>query len=207
MKKLFGLLAVLCAASCIFGCASQSDPTAETDPTTGSAGTEATVAFPSKNNEAGYLASLEEGVLSASVKEMTEKAQDVVIANVVDERQWVSEPSGLENAESDIVIEQVLKGNLSAGDRLTIHETGWRDEDHDTSIGGEPLLGNGMRAVLFLSDEGAIMACYQGKIFIDNDGTAYPYTYFTGESGEFIPFTDMQSPMPLDDVIGIVTES
>ena len=88
---------------------------------------------------------------------------------------------------------------------MSVYETGWRYEDHDYSIGGEPILRKDMRVVLFLTGvyEGDRSVCgsYQGKIFLDENETAYPFSYYTaGQDEGGGPFTDMTEPMALSEL-------
>lgn len=161
--------------------------------------------FPQNKNNGNYIADIDLQYLSDTVTEMMEKSDAVIIARVTrDDEQWQSQPSGLENARSVVVAEEVLKGSIAVGDNVTIHETGWRYEDHDLSIAGEPLLRKDMRVILFLNEEAegvrGIYGCYQGKIFLDENETAYPFTYFTGAKDDLINFTDMPDPMPLAEL-------
>ena len=170
-----------------------------------------TVYFPQKNpNSGGMMANISS--LSTSVREMYEKANTVIVATVVkDDEQWRSEPSGLENALSDVVVEEVWKGDCSVGDTLTVHETGWRYDDHDISIGGEPILRKDMHVILFLTQDydgiRGLCDAYPGKMFLNEQELAYPFSYYVEDDGtEFASFSDMTEPISLDDVRQMLTE-
>ena len=143
--------------------------------------------------------------MSSSVAEMMRKSDIVIVARVIrDDEQWLSEPSKLENTRSVVTIEEVWKGNVSVGDSVSVYETGWRYEDHDYSIGGEPILRKDMHVILFLDEEHdgdrGVRGCYQGKIFLDENETAYPFSYYTVGQEGYGPFTDMPQPMALSEL-------
>lgn len=163
--------------------------------------------FPEKNEKTAMaLAEMVPEQMSSSVAEMMRKSDIVIVARVIrDDEQWLSEPSKLENTRSVVTVEKVWKGNVSVGDSVSVYETGWRYEDHDYSIGGEPILRKDMRVVLFLTGvyEGDRSVCgsYQGKIFLDENETAYPFSYYTaGQDEGGGPFTDMPQPMALSEL-------
>ena len=162
--------------------------------------------FPEKNDKTNKaLAEMIPEQMSSSVAEMMQKAELVIVARVVrDDEQWLSEPSGLQNTRSVVTVEEVWKGDAAVGDSVSVYETGWRYEDHDYSIGGEPILRKDMRVVLFLTGvyEGDRSVCgsYQGKIFLDENETAYPFMYYTPGQDGYGPFTDMTEPMPLSEL-------
>jgi len=162
--------------------------------------------FPEKNDKTNKaLAEMIPEQMSSSVAEMMQKSDIVIVARVIrDDEQWLSEPSKLENTRSVVTVEEVWKGNVSVGDSVSIYETGWRYEDHDYSIGGEPILRKDMRVVLFLTGvyEGDRSVCgsYQGKIFLDENETAYPFSYYTVGQEGYGPFTDMPQPMALSEL-------
>ena len=162
--------------------------------------------FPGKNDKTNKsLAEMIPERMSSSVAEMMQKAELVIVARVVrDDEQWLSEPSGLQNTRSVVTVEEVWKGDAAVGDSVSVYETGWRYEDHDYSIGGEPILRKDMRVVLFLTGvyEGDRSVCgsYQGKIFLDENETAYPFSYYTVGQEGYGPFTDMPQPMALSEL-------
>ena len=130
-------------------------------------------------------------------------ADAVVLGTVVkDDVQYKSEGSGLEHALSDLRVDKVWKGDVKENDTITIHEIGWRYEDgRSFSIGGEPILQNGMKVVLFLGTqkegERWIINSFQGKLFVDSRETVYSYEYysdkysfgFIDDVGETVPLT------------------
>lgn len=162
----------------------------------------ASIYFPEKNEKSGgYFATMADGTISSTVAEMFKKSTAVVLATVIkDDEQWKSQPSGLENARSEVYIEQVWKGSISVGSNLTIHETGWRYEDYDISIAGEPILRKDMKVILFLGkgqdNVYGIQGSYQGKMFVDQNDIVYPFSYYTDESA---PFNDMKQPIALSE--------
>ena len=162
--------------------------------------------FPEKNEKtATAIAEMVPEQMSSSVAEMMQKSDIVIVARVIrDDEQWLSEPSKLENTRSVVTVEEVWKGNVSVGDSVSIYETGWRYDGYDFSIGGEPILRKDMRVVLFLTGvyEGDRSVCgsYQGKIFLDENETAYPFSYYTVGQEGYGPFTDMPQPMALSEL-------
>ena len=162
--------------------------------------------FPEKNDKTNKaLAEMIPEQMSSSVAEMMQKSDIVIVARVVrDDEQWLSEPSKLENTRSVVTVEEVWKGNVSVGDSVSIYETGWRYDGYDFSIGGEPILRKDMRVVLFLDEEHdgdrGVRGCYQGKIFLDENETAYPFSYYTVGQEGYGPFTDMPQPMALSEL-------
>ena len=162
--------------------------------------------FPEKNEKTAMaLAEMVPEQMSSSVAEMMQKSDIVIVARVIrDDEQWLSEPSGLQNSRSVVTVEEVWKGDAAVGDSVSVYETGWRYEDHDYSIGGEPILRKDMRVVLFLTGvyEGdrSVCGCYQGKIFLDENETAYPFSYYTVGQEGYGPFTDMPQPMALSEL-------
>ena len=162
--------------------------------------------FPEKNDKTNKaLAEMIPEQMSSSVAEMMQKSDIVIVARVIrDDEQWLSEPSKLENTRSVVTVEEVWKGNVSVGDSVSIYETGWRYDGYDFSIGGEPILRKDMRVVLFLTGvyEGDRSVCgsYQGKIFLDENETAYPFSYYTVGQEGYGPFTDMPQPMALSEL-------
>ena len=156
-----------------------------------------------KNNKA--LAEMIPEQMSSSVAEMMQKSDIVIVARVIrDDEQWLSEPSKLENTRSVVTVEEVWKGNVSVGDSVSIYETGWRYDGYDFSIGGEPILRKDMHVILFLDEEHdgdrGVRGCYQGKIFLDENETAYPFSYYTVGQEGYGPFTDMPQPMALSEL-------
>ena len=162
--------------------------------------------FPEKNDKTNKaLAEMIPEQMSSSVAEMMQKSDIVIVARVIrDDEQWLSEPSKLENTRSVVTVEEVWKGNVSVGDSVSIYETGWRYDGYDFSIGGEPILRKDMHVILFLDEEHdgdrGIRGCYQGKIFLDENETAYPFSYYTVGQEGYGPFTDMTEPMPLSEL-------
>ncbi len=166
-----------------------------------------TVYFPQKNpNSGGIIACF--GSLSTSVREMYEKAHTVIVATVVkDDAQWYD----TQVAQSEVVVEEVWKGDCSVGDTLIVNETGLRFDDHDASIGGEPILRKDMHVILFLTQDydgiRGICDAYQGKMFLNEQELAYPFSYYVEDDGtEFASFSDMTEPISLDDVRQMLTE-
>ena len=162
--------------------------------------------FPEKNDKTNKaLAEMIPEQMSSSVAEMMQKSDIVIVARVVrDDEQWLSEPSGLQNTRSVVTVEEVWKGNVSVGDSVSIYETGWRYDGYDFSIGGEPILRKDMHVILFLDEEHdgdrGVRGCYQGKIFLDENETAYPFMYYTPGQDGYGPFTDMPQPMALSEL-------
>ena len=162
--------------------------------------------FPEKNEKTAMaLAEMVPEQMSSSVAEMMQKSDIVIVARVVrDDEQWLSEPSGLQNTRSVVTVEEVWKGDAAVGDSVSVYETGWRYEDHDYSIGGEPILRKDMHVILFLDEEHdgdrGVRGCYQGKIFLDENETAYPFSYYTVGQEGYGPFTDMPQPMALSEL-------
>ena len=162
--------------------------------------------FPEKNDKTNKaLAEMIPEQMSSSVAEMMQKSDIVIVARVVrDDEQWLSEPSGLQNTRSVVTVEEVWKGNVSVGDSVSIYETGWRYDGYDFSIGGEPILRKDMHVILFLDEEHdgdrGVRGCYQGKIFLDENETAYPFMYYTPGQDGYGPFTDMTEPMALSEL-------
>ena len=162
--------------------------------------------FPEKNDKTNKaLAEMIPEQMSSSVAEMMQKSDIVIVARVIrDDEQWLSEPSKLENTRSVVTVEEVWKGNVSVGDSVSIYETGWRYDGYDFSIGGEPILRKDMHVILFLDEEHdgdrGVRGCYQGKIFLDENETAYPFSYYTVGQEGYGPFTDMTEPMPLSEL-------
>ena len=162
--------------------------------------------FPEKNDKTNKaLAEMIPEQMSSSVAEMMQKSDIVIVARVIrDDEQWLSEPSKLENTRSVVTVEEVWKGNVSVGDSVSVYETGWRYEDHDYSIGGEPILRKDMHVILFLDEEHdgdrGVRGCYQGKIFLDENETAYPFSYYTVGQEGYGPFPDMPQPMALSEL-------
>ena len=162
--------------------------------------------FPEKNDKTNKaLAEMVPEQMSSSVAEMMQKSDIVIVARVVrDDEQWLSEPSGLQNTRSVVTVEEVWKGDAAVGDSVSVYETGWRYEDHDYSIGGEPILRKDMHVILFLDEEHdgdrGVRGCYQGKIFLDENETAYPFSYYTVGQEGYGPFTDMPQPMALSEL-------
>ena len=162
--------------------------------------------FPEKNDKTNKaLAEMIPEQMSSSVAEMMQKSDIVIVARVIrDDEQWLSEPSKLENTRSVVTVEEVWKGNVSVGDSVSIYETGWRYDGHDFSIGGEPILRKDMHVILFLDEEHdgdrGVRGCYQGKIFLDENETAYPFSYYTVGQEGYGPFTDMPQPMALSEL-------
>ena len=68
----------------------------------------------------------------------------------------------------------------------------------------ERILDDHSGVVLFLTGvyEGDRSVCgsYQGKIFLDENETAYPFMYYTPGQDGYGPFTDMTEPMPLSEL-------
>ena len=162
--------------------------------------------FPEKNDKTNKaLAEMIPEQMSSSVAEMMQKSDIVIVARVIrDDEQWLSEPSKLENTRSVVTVEEVWKGNVSVGDSVSIYETGWRYDGYDFSIGGEPILRKDMHVILFLDEEHdgdrGVRGCYQGKIFLDENETAYPFSYYTVGPEGYGPFTDMPQPMALSEL-------
>ena len=162
--------------------------------------------FPEKNDKPNKaLAEMIPEQMSSSVAEMMQKSDIVIVARVIrDDEQWLSEPSKLENTRSVVTVEEVWKGNVSVGDSVSIYETGWRYDGYDFSIGGEPILRKDMHVILFLDEEHdgdrGVRGCYQGKIFLDENETAYPFSYYTVGQEGYGPFTDMPQPMALSEL-------
>ena len=162
--------------------------------------------FPEKNDKTNKaLAEMIPEQMSSSVAEMMQKSDIVIVARVIrDDEQWLSEPSKLENTRSVVTVEEVWKGNVSVGDSVSIYETGWRYDGYDFSIGGEPILRKDMHVILFLDEEHdgdrGVRGCYQGKIFLDENETAYPFMYYTPGQDGYGPFTDMTEPMALSEL-------
>ncbi len=162
--------------------------------------------FPEKNDKTNKaLAEMVPEQMSSSVAEMMRKSDIVIVARVIrDDEQWLSEPSKLENTRSVVTVEEVWKGNVSVGDSVSIYETGWRYDGYDFSIGGEPILRKDMHVILFLDEEHdgdrGVRGCYQGKIFLDENETAYPFSYYTVGQEGYGPFTDMPQPMALSEL-------
>ena len=162
--------------------------------------------FPEKNDKTNKaLAEMIPEQMSSSVAEMMQKSDIVIVARVIrDDEQWLSEPSKLENTRSVVTVEEVWKGNVSVGDSVSIYETGWRYDGYDFSIGGEPILRKNMHVILFLDEEHdgdrGVRGCYQGKIFLDENETAYPFSYYTVGQEGYGPFTDMPQPMALSEL-------
>ena len=161
--------------------------------------------FPEKNDKTNKaLAEMIPEQMSSSVAEMMQKSDIVIVARVIrDDEQWLSEPSKLENTRSVVTVEEVWKGNVSVGDSVSIYETGWRYDGYDFSI-GEPILRKDMHVILFLDEEHdgdrGVRGCYQGKIFLDENETAYPFSYYTVGQEGYGPFTDMPQPMALSEL-------
>ena len=162
--------------------------------------------FPEKNDKTNKaLAEMSPEQMSSSGAEMMQKSDIVIVARVIrDDEQWLSEPSKLENTRSVVTVEEVWKGNVSVGDSVSIYETGWRYDGYDFSIGGEPILRKDMHVILFLDEEHdgdrGVRGCYQGKIFLDENETAYPFSYYTVGQEGYGPFTDMPQPMALSEL-------
>ena len=162
--------------------------------------------FPEKNDKTNKaLAEMIPEQMSSSVAEMMQKSDIVIVARVIrDDEQWLSEPSKLENTRSVVTVEEVWKGNVSVGDSVSIYETGWRYDGYDFSIGGELILRKDMHVILFLDEEHdgdrGVRGCYQGKIFLDENETAYPFSYYTVGQEGYGPFTDMPQPMALSEL-------
>ena len=162
--------------------------------------------FPEKNDKTNKaLAEMIPEQMSSSVAEMMQKSDIVIVARVIrDDEQWLSEPSKFENTRSVVTVEEVWKGNVSVGDSVSIYETGWRYDGYDFSIGGEPILRKDMHVILFLDEEHdgdrGVRGCYQGKIFLDENETAYPFSYYTVGQEGYGPFTDMPQPMALSEL-------
>ena len=162
--------------------------------------------FPEKNDKTNKaLAEMIPEQMSSSVAEMMQKSDIVIVARVIrDDEQGLSEPSKLENTRSVVTVEEVWKGNVSVGDSVSIYETGWRYDGYDFSIGGEPILRKDMHVILFLDEEHdgdrGVRGCYQGKIFLDENETAYPFSYYTVGQEGYGPFTDMPQPMALSEL-------
>ena len=162
--------------------------------------------FPEKNDKTNKaLAEMIPEQMSSSVAEMMQKSDIFIVARVIrDDEQWLSEPSKLENTRSVVTVEEVWKGNVSVGDSVSIYETGWRYDGYDFSIGGEPILRKDMHVILFLDEEHdgdrGVRGCYQGKIFLDENETAYPFSYYTVGQEGYGPFTDMPQPMALSEL-------
>lgn len=162
--------------------------------------------FPEKNDKTNKaLAEMIPEQMSSSVAEMMQNSDIVIVARVIrDDEQWLSEPSKLENTRSVVTVEEVWKGNVSVGDSVSIYETGWRYDGYDFSIGGEPILRKDMHVILFLDEEHdgdrGVRGCYQGKIFLDENETAYPFSYYTVGQEGYGPFTDMPQPMALSEL-------
>lgn len=162
--------------------------------------------FPERNENNGtFLAEMVPECMSGSVAEMFQKADTVIVASVLrDDEQWISEPSGLENACSTVAVEEVWKGNVAVGDEITVYETGWRYDDHDLSVGGEPILRKNMRVVLFLTAEAngerCVCGSYQGKLYLDESNTAHPYSCFASGQEGYPSFSDVHAPMAMDDL-------
>ncbi len=163
------------------------------------------VFFPEKGSS-GQLAS---GLFSADdfsddLQELFDQADAVVLGTVVkDDVQYKSEGSGLEHALSDLRAEKVWKGDINEDDAITVHEIGWRYEDGRTvSLGGEPVLQNGMKVVLFLGPprdgERWIKNSFQGKFIVDGQGIVHSYEYFSDDN-EFSYLDDVGETVPLTD--------
>ena len=165
------------------------------------------IVFPEKGSS-GLLgfAEFASDVFAHNVPELYAKADLVVFGTVVGESQYRKEGSELETALSEALIEKVWKGDLKEGDTITVTETGWRLEDgRSLSIGGEPILGEGEKVVLFLGSEyegrRAIINSFQGKLFLDKSGVLHTYSYYSDEFpggffddvGEEIPCADFQA--------------
>ena len=162
--------------------------------------------FPEKNDKTNKaLAEMIPEQMSSSVAETMQKSDIVIVDRIIrDDEQWLSEPSKLENTRSVVTVEEVWKGNVSVGDSVSIYETGWRYDGYDFSIGGEPILRKDMHVILFLDEEHdgdrGVRGCYQGKIFLDENETAYPFSYYTVGQEGYGPFTDMPQPMALSEL-------
>ena len=170
--------------------------------------------FPAPNERSGgYMADFIDGAFSSTVQGLFDRSDIVILANVINENQWISEPSELENAESEVTVSKVYKGNIKEDDKVTVLETGYRFDDHDLSFGGEPILRKGMKVLLFLTKEDeetstrGIVGCFQGKVFLDSNDVCYPYSYYTEYDREHYGntitcpfFEDFKEPMPLSDL-------
>ena len=159
------------------------------------------------------MADFADGAFSSTVKDLFARSDIVILANVINEDQWISEPSELETAVSEVTVSKVYKGDVAENDIVTVHETGYRFDDYDASFGGEPILRKGMKVILFLkgedSDTGSrgIVGCFQGKVFLDQNDVCYPYSYYTeydrehGGNTVTCPFfEDFSEPIPLSDL-------
>lgn len=163
------------------------------------------VVFPEVYQPSGtgsvLIADFASNVIPKDLQDMKEQASNIVICTVTDESN-----SDSPICYADVTVEKVIKGDLAAGDLLTVTETGIRYDDHDVSLENVPLMRKKMRVVLFLGDKSmsgkyGIIANYYGKLFIDGSGTVYPPSYFSRSAGTVADFTE---PMPLDKFLALL---
>ena len=170
--------------------------------------------FPQPNERSGgIIADFASDAFSGTIRDLYERSDLVVLADVTSEDQWISEPSELQNAESGVVCVKVYKGDADVNDSITVHETGYRYDGYDASFAGEPILRKGMKTILFLTQEDpethtrAIVGCFQGKVFLDENDVCYPYSYYSeydrehGGNTVLCPyFEDFKEPIPLAEL-------
>ena len=205
-KRMFAWILVLCLslASCQQSAPAQpEEQIAPTDPPAGEqpAGEQApALYFPEKNEnnvDIGELMQFSGDVFAPSAVDLYERADLVIVGTVTAELSSESDVT-----LSEVLVDEVWKGNCAPGDDLTVREMGARYEDHDASLWKVPLLREGARVVLLLEQEqdGARGICggCQGKCFIDGQGLAYPYSYYVDDSdlpgAAFAEFTHSMSP-------------
>ena len=140
-----------------------------------------------------------------SISELYGKSDMVILGTVTSDVAQYKE-SGPAVALSGVKVEKVWKGEAEIGETLLVSETGWRLSDGTSlSVGGEPVLGEGMRVILFLginyNGTRTVMNDFQGKYFLDGEDQVYSYKYYSDlfgsdsldEVGEKMSFDDFEA--------------
>lgn len=138
--------------------------------------------FPTAVNQAGMSASL--AVDIQTLDQLKAFSEHIVVGEVLASDRSFSAGYEPSCAYAELRITQVVKGNLSVDQMITISETGIRYADGtDHSIDGVPLLRRGMKVALCLLPECTlrdgrqgfgIQGIYLGKFFYDAGENLHP---------------------------------
>ena len=145
-----------------------------------------------------------------SISELYGKSDMVILGTVTSDVAQYKE-SGPAVALSGVKVEKVWKGDAEIGETLLVSETGWRLSDGTSlSVGGEPVLGEGMRVILFLginyNGTRTVMNDFQGKYFLDGEDQVYSYKYYSDLFGSD-SFDEVGEKMSFDDFEALLKDS
>ena len=204
IKIITSILTCLALLMCLLACSSGNASTSVPDHTVQISELLALVSgsyVPEDGNAVGYAASRVRGY--KDVDEMFETADDVIIAKVLDKYDlFITKlDDGNEFVQTVRYIEILhsFKDFYKVGDIVPIGQTGSTMEDgRDDAAGGVPLLKDGQSVLLFVDGDldfteysdaewaksyACVLNSYQGKFYIDSDGTISPSRKDIGDEG------------------------